>query len=56
MHLLEFPKPRNQDIFSIIIIILNIYRYIDTKTDNEEDLKKEFIKTFFLHSDQNRKN
>lgn len=47
----RFPKPRSQDIFSIIIIILNIYTYIDTKNDNSEDIKLgNFLKHFFSPS------
>lgn len=47
----RFPKPRSQDIFSVIIIILNIYSYIDTKTENSEDIKLEdFLKHFFSPS------
>lgn len=43
----SFPKPRSQDVFSLVIIIFYIYRYIDMEL-NEEDLKmEEFIKRFF---------
>jgi serine/threonine protein kinase len=43
----SFPKPRSQDVFSIVIIIFYIYRYIDMDL-NEEDLKmEEIIKRFF---------
>ena len=45
----RFPKDRSQDMFSIIIIILNIFTYIDTgEKDTTQDIKLERILKYFF--------
>jgi serine/threonine protein kinase len=46
----KFPKPRSQDVFSIIIIIFNVYRYIDMELNDEDLILEDFIKKFFSPS------
>jgi serine/threonine protein kinase len=43
----RFPKPRSQDIFSIIIIILKIYTYLDYEFNAEELKLNKFLTVFF---------
>lgn len=52
---LSFPKPRSQDIFSLIIIIFKIYSYINyDETLNSEEIKlNELLKKLFSHSHKN---
>lgn len=52
---LSFPKPRSQDIFSLIIIIFKIYSYInyDNTLNNEEIKLNELLKKLFSHSHKN---
>lgn len=47
---LRFPKPRSQDIFAIIIIILNIYTYLDYDLNQEELILDRYLNDFFSPS------
>ncbi len=44
---LIFPKPRSQDIFAIIIIILKIYTHLDNELNKEELILDRFLGEFF---------
>jgi serine/threonine protein kinase len=43
----RFPKPRSQDIFSIIIIILKVYTYLEFEFNMEELKLNKFLTVFF---------
>lgn len=47
--LARFPKPRSQDIFSLIIIILNLYMHLDIDTNIEEGKLEKALNIFFSH-------
>ena len=47
----RFPKARSQDIFSIIIIILNIFTYLDINSgekDTNQDIELQRILKYFF--------
>ena len=44
---LNFPKPRSQDIFSLIIITFKMYSYIDYKQNSEEKKLYNYLKMLF---------
>ena len=61
INTIGFPKPRSQDIFSVIIIIFKIYSYIDdynSKTNLEEQKLDKYLNLLFSHNSKtfNRKN
>lgn len=50
---LNFPKPRSQDIFSLIIITFKIYSYIDYKQNAEEKKLYNYLKMLFSSNPRN---
>lgn len=49
----SFPKPRSQDIFSLIIITFKIYSYIDYKQNSEEIKLYNYLKMLFSSNPKN---